>query len=106
VTATPRKACAGSWATLSAWPGGFLGEVTVRNTGTVASTSWKVAWTWSGSARIGEAYNVTLGGTPASPTLAGVSWNSVLQPGASTSVVVLGTVTGPLAAPGLTCSLG
>ena len=105
-TTSAHKACIGSWKTLSAWPGGFLGEVTVRNTGTVASTSWKVAWTWSGSARISEAYNVTLGGSPTSPTLANVNWNGALKPGTSTSVLVLGTVNGSLALPSLTCTAG
>ena len=36
-----------------AWNGGFTADMTVRNTGTVATRAWRVSWTWpSGQAAI------------------------------------------------------
>jgi chitin-binding protein len=99
------KTCTGSWKTLSSWSGGFFGEVTVLNTSTSASASWQVGWTWSGTARISNAYNVTLGGSSTSPTLSSLSWNGSLEPGRSTTVQLLGTVTGTLTPPVITCRL-
>jgi len=99
------KVCFASWRTVSAWPGGFLGEVTVVNTTTTASTSWQVGWTWSGTARLTASYHATLGGTAVSPTLTALDWNRVIQPGGSTKVQVQGTVSGPVLMPQIACTL-
>jgi hypothetical protein len=104
-TTTSPKSCAATWKTLSAWPGGFLGEITVKNTSPPASSSWKVGWTWSGSARLTASYHATIGGTATSPTLTALDWNRVIQGGGSTVVQVQGTVTGPLMPPAITCTL-
>jgi chitin-binding protein len=104
-TTAGAKSCTATWNTLSAWSGGFFGEVTVLNTSASTSTAWQVGWTWSGSGRISSAYNVTLGGSSASPTLSSLSWNGALQPGRSTTVQLLGTVTGTLTPPVISCTL-
>ncbi|MBL3664807.1 cellulose binding domain-containing protein [Streptomyces sp. M2CJ-2] len=43
------------------WPGGFQGEVTVRNTGGSAIDGWTLNWTFPGAQRITDMW----GGTPA-----------------------------------------
>lgn len=105
VTTGGQKTCTATWRTLSAWPGGFLGEVTVRNTSTVASASWRVGWTWSGSARLTASYQATLGGTAAGPTLTALDWNRIIPAGGSTSVQVQGTVSGTVTTPTIACAL-
>jgi hypothetical protein len=102
----PLRPCVATWQTVSAWPGGFLGQITIKNTSATVSSSWKVAWTWTGSARLTASFHATLGGTAISPTLAALDWNRVLQPGASTTIQVQGTATDALATPTIGCTLG
>lgn len=45
--------CTAGLRVTQAWNGGFSADVTVRNTGTVATRAWRVSWTWpSGQAAI------------------------------------------------------
>lgn len=102
-TTTRAPSCAAVWKTLSAWPGGFLGEVTVKNTSSVASTGWTTSWTFSGAAAMTAAYNVTVAGTATSPVLSDLSWNAVITPGGSTTYTLLGT--GAITPPSVGCQL-
>ncbi len=55
-TATPAPngsgACSASYSTVSAWPGGFQGQVVVRNTGSDPLNGWSAGWTFPGDQRI------------------------------------------------------
>ncbi|GAA2387990.1 xyloglucanase [Catellatospora methionotrophica] len=92
------KACTATYQVLNSWPGGFTGELKVTSTGTVATTGWRVNFTFTagqvisqmwggvktqtGSAvqAVNEGYNGAL--APAASTTAGfnASWNSSSNP--------------------------
>ncbi|MGV9842569.1 cellulase family glycosylhydrolase [Streptomyces fungicidicus] len=54
-------ACAIAYRVTNEWPGGFQGEVTVRNTGGSAVNGWTLAWSFPADQRITNMW----GGTPA-----------------------------------------
>ncbi|CAM5613691.1 cellulase family glycosylhydrolase [Streptomyces griseomycini] len=54
-------ACEVGYRVTGEWPGGFQGEVTVRNTGDSAVNGWTLRWTFPGGQRITNLW----GGTPA-----------------------------------------
>jgi hypothetical protein len=104
-TTTGSKTCSATWQTVSSWPGGFVGQVTVTNRSDSTSSSWQVGWTWTGSARLTASYHATLGGTAVSPTLTALDWNRVVGAGRSVTVQVQGTATGPVPVPAINCSM-
>ncbi|BFO19380.1 cellulase family glycosylhydrolase [Streptomyces sp. KM77-8] len=64
VTTSPGSAtgaCEIGYRVTSEWPGGFQGEVTVRNTGSSAINGWTLAWAFPADQRITNMW----GGTPA-----------------------------------------
>jgi endoglucanase len=42
----PPVSCTTTYRQDNAWPGGFQGQVTVRNAGTTAVANWRITWTW------------------------------------------------------------
>ncbi|MEV5356843.1 cellulase family glycosylhydrolase [Streptomyces sp. NPDC052693] len=46
------SACAVGYRVTGSWPGGFQGEITVRNTGTSAINGWTLRWTFPDGQRI------------------------------------------------------
>src|SRR6185503_2690778 len=44
--------CSATYAIGTDWGSGFTAGVTVTNTGTASTRSWKVTWTWAGNQRI------------------------------------------------------
>lgn len=87
------------------WSTGFTAAVTVTNTGTAASTGWKVSWTWGGSQQITNVWNGVLAGTGSSPvTVTNASYNGSVAPNASTSFGFQATYSGTNTAPTLSCT--
>ncbi|MEU6888636.1 cellulase family glycosylhydrolase [Streptomyces viridosporus] len=63
VTTSPggtTDACAVGYRVTGEWPGGFQGEITLRNTGGSAVNGWTLRWTFPGGQRITNLW----GGTP------------------------------------------
>ncbi|WP_245966594.1 cellulose binding domain-containing protein [Sphaerisporangium album] len=59
-SSTPAPAsCSASVKTVFAWPGGFRGEVTIRNTGDAPINAWYVQWTMPLGMTITEAWQGT-----------------------------------------------
>ncbi|MEV5437629.1 GDSL-type esterase/lipase family protein [Streptomyces sp. NPDC052682] len=76
--------CAASFRAVSAWQGGYQGEVTVTNTSAAALAGWTVTVVPAGGARITQVWNGTLTtAADGTATVANVSWNGALAPGAS-----------------------
>lgn len=94
------QGCSATYKTISSWTGGFQAEVTVRNTGTTATSGWAVNWTYPSGTTIGSVWNGVLG-TPA-VTVRNVAHNGALAAGASTSVGLIGS--GTAATPTVTCT--
>jgi beta-glucosidase len=67
------------------WGGAFTGNVTVRNTGPAAWTSWTLSWTFPGNQRISQAWNATATQTGAAVTVTSAGWNGAVAAGSSAS---------------------
>ncbi|MEV4750806.1 cellulose binding domain-containing protein [Streptosporangium amethystogenes subsp. fukuiense] len=77
--------CTATYAVSNSWPGGFQGEVTVKNTGTSATTGWTVKWSFPNGQTITQLWSGVHTQTGADVTVKNASWNGVLAAGASTS---------------------
>jgi beta-glucosidase len=97
-------ACTATWHTDNSWSGGFTASVTVTSTGTVATRSWSVTWTWAGTEKAVSSWNATLTSSNGVQTAVSASHNGTLAPSAATTFGMQGTVTGALTAPSLTCT--
>jgi len=65
----------------SHWGAGFTGGIRITNNGDTAIDGWQLTFSYSGSSRITNLWNANLSGS--NPyTASGLSWNSVIQPGA------------------------
>ncbi|MER7497577.1 cellulase family glycosylhydrolase [Streptomyces pharetrae] len=60
-TGTPGAGCAVGYRVVNQWPGGFQGEITIRNTGTTGINGWTLAFTFPD----GQTVTNMWGGTPA-----------------------------------------
>jgi hypothetical protein len=94
--------CAASYRVADTWGTGFLGEITVRNTGKERSQGWTVRWRLPGGQSVGSHWNAKLSVRGGEVTAVNASWNGKVAPGASATFGFLGG--GTPAAPGrLSC---
>ena len=84
-TASSAKACTATYAVTSSWTGGFQAGVTVKNTGTAATTAWTVNWTLPSGQTVSQLWNGTLTTSGSALTVTNASWNGALAAGGSTS---------------------
>ncbi|MGP2441300.1 cellulase family glycosylhydrolase [Streptomyces sp. JW3] len=111
-TGTPGAACSVGYRVVGEWPGGFQGEITVRNTGTAAVSGWTLGFTFPA----GQTITNMWGGTPtqsgASVSVAAASYTASISTGGSVTVGFTGTKLATNAAPtgfalnGTGCSAG
>ncbi len=73
--------CTAVYRTTGTWGGGFQGEVTVTNNGTVATTGWTVTLSVASGRSITNLWNGVLSGS----TVTNAPYNGVLSPGGSTA---------------------
>jgi endoglucanase len=83
--------CQATYAVSQAWAGGFMGEVTVRNTSAAATTSWKVTWTSVPGASIDSVWNAVMTASGSTVTVTNDSHNGALAVKGSTTFGFLGT---------------
>ena len=78
--------------------------MTVKNTGSVATTAWTVGWTFGAGQVLSQTWNGTGTQSGASVAVKDAGYNGVLAPGASTTFGFLASWTGsnPVPAP-ITC---
>jgi cellulose 1,4-beta-cellobiosidase len=96
--------CTASYHVDNDWGSGFVATVTVTNSGTRATTSWRATWTFGGSQRITNAWNTTLSQSGASVSAGNAPYNGVIGIGASTTFGFQGGYSGANAVPALTCT--
>ncbi|MFD1047963.1 cellulose binding domain-containing protein [Kibdelosporangium lantanae] len=58
--------------------------MTVTNTGTAATRSWKVTWTWAGNQQITNSWNVTESHSGKNETATNAGYNGVIAPNGNT----------------------
>ena len=100
----PVPGCAATYTVVGQWPGGFQGEVTVRNTGSTPTTGWTARWTYTAGERITQSWGATVTQSGAAVTADNVTWNGTLAPGATATYGFLGTGTGTPVTPPVVCT--
>ncbi len=83
--------CTATYKTTGSWGVGFQGEVTVKNTGTSATTAWKVSWTFVRRPDRLQIWGAKVTQNGAAVSTTNESWNGALAPGASTTFGFIGT---------------
>ena len=86
------------------WDTGFTANVTVANTGTTATTGWKVAWTWGGNQQIANVWNASESHSGQTETVTNAGYNGAIAPGGNTSFGFRAGYSGSNASPTLTCT--
>jgi len=94
--------CTADYEVTQSWNGGFLGQVTVENTGDSDTANWTVDWEWPADQELVSSWNAGSTQTGAAVSASSLSYNSVISSGAGTQFGM--QVAGDSAAPELTCS--
>jgi hypothetical protein len=89
-TTTP-PGCKVVYTRVSEWPGGFVADVTVTNTGTAPISGWSIGFTFPGDQTVTSAWNAAITQSGSTVTAANLGYNRVLNPAAATSFGLLGT---------------
>ncbi|MER5425053.1 cellulose binding domain-containing protein [Streptosporangium roseum] len=100
----PAGDCAAAYRTVNQWPGGFQGEVTVRNTGTVPRTGWTTSWDFA-DRRISQSWNAAVTQAGSAVTAGNAAWNGSLAPGATATFGFVASGNGS-PAPAVSCTAG
>jgi endo-1,4-beta-xylanase len=85
--------CHVSYARTSEWPGGFVANVTIGNTGTATINGWTLRFTFPGDQKVTSAWNATVTQNGTSVTAVNLSYDATISPGGSTSFGFQGTWT-------------
>jgi non-reducing end alpha-L-arabinofuranosidase len=91
--------CHVSYVKSSEWPGGFVVNITISNTGTAAINGWTLTFTFPGDQKVTNAWNATVTQSGASVTAANASYDGTISPGGSASMGFQGTWTANDASP-------
>jgi xyloglucan-specific exo-beta-1,4-glucanase len=105
-TPAPSGGCSATYRITGQWTGGFQGEVTVKNTGTAATRTWTVGWTYAAGQTVTQFWNGTGSQSGTAVTVKDAGYNGALAGGASATFGFLGSYTGagnPVPAP-VTCT--
>jgi hypothetical protein len=94
--------CAAAYKVTNQWPGGFQGEVTVRNGGSAATKGWTTRFTFGAGEQVTQAWNAAVTQSGTAVSAANLAWNGALAPGASTTYGFIGS--GTSGAPAVTCT--
>ena len=78
--------------------------MTVTNSGTVATKSWKITWTWGGNQAITNSWNAAITSSGTAVTAANQTYNAVIAAAGNTTFGFQASYSGTNAAPTLTCS--
>jgi cellulose 1,4-beta-cellobiosidase len=96
--------CTATYTISSDWGAGFNADVTVKNTGTTASSHWKVTWNFGGNQQVTNLWNGVKTQTGAAVSVTDAGYNGGLGAGATTSFGFGGSYSGTNAVPTLTCT--
>ncbi|WP_158842832.1 glycoside hydrolase family 44 protein [Saccharothrix deserti] len=101
----PATGCSAAVRITNKWQGGFQVDLTVRNTGTSATTGWAANFTLAGGMSVTQTWNGRSTTTGSEVTVRNASWNGKLAPTASATagMTMKGDPTGWTPTP--TCSL-
>ncbi|KAA2252259.1 cellulose-binding protein [Solihabitans fulvus] len=96
--------CTATYAVTNQWGNGFTANVTVNNTGTTATTGWKVSWAWNGNQQVTNVWNGTESHSGQGETVTNAGFNGAIPPGGNTSFGLQANYSGSNASPALSCT--
>jgi chitodextrinase len=96
--------CSVTYTVSNQWDTGFTANVTVTNTGTRPTTSWKVTWTWAGNQQITNIWSAADSRSGQNETVTNAGYNGVIPPGGSTSFGFQAGYSGTNTSPTPTCT--
>jgi len=96
---TPAGSCSVGYKVVGQWPGGFQGEITIRNTGTAAIDGWTLGFAFANGQTITNMWGGTPKQTGASVSVTPASYTSTIAPGSTVTVGFTGNQSGTNAAP-------
>jgi chitodextrinase len=96
--------CTAAYRVTQDWGSGFTAEVTVTDSGSTPITGWKVAWTWPGNQTVTNLWNGSGSQSGAQESVTGLSYNSTLGAGASTTFGLSANYSGTNTAPTPICT--
>jgi mannan endo-1,4-beta-mannosidase len=109
-TGTPGAGCSVNYRVANEWPGGFQGEISIRNTGTAAITGWTLAFTFPNGQTITNMWGGTPTQTGSAVTVAAASYTSTIATNGSVTLGFTGNRSATNTAPtafilnGTTCT--
>ena len=98
-TSSAGAACSATYSVTSSWPGGFQGQVVVRNTGSATLSGWRLGWTFPGDQKITNLWNGGYTQSGAAVTVTSAAYNGTLPAGGTATVGFTGTYTSSDPAP-------
>lgn len=107
---TPGVGCSVGYRVVGEWPGGFQGEITIRNTGTTAIDGWTLGFSFANGQTITNMWGGIPTQTGGSVSVAPASYTSTIAANGSVTVGFTGGQSGTNAAPtaftlsGATCA--
>ena len=96
--------CTAAYTVSNQWNNGFTANVVVTNSGTAATHSWKVTWTWPSGQVVTNSWNATESHTGSAETFASQSFNGAIAAGGNTSFGFQASYTSSNAAPTPVCT--
>ncbi|MGW1953225.1 cellulase family glycosylhydrolase [Streptomyces sp. NPDC001920] len=78
--------CAVAYRVANEWPGGFQGEVVLRNTGSSAINGWTLRWTFPGGQHVSNLWGGTVAQSGADVTVTSASYTATIAPALSVTV--------------------
>jgi lysophospholipase L1-like esterase len=96
-------ACAATYRIVNQWPGGFQGEVQVRNSGSATTSRWTVRFRFANQL-ITQSWSATVVQSGLDVTATNADWNGNLAPAASTTFGFIANWTGSNPVPTATCT--
>jgi len=91
--------CAAAYSVQSDWGSGFTASVTVTNHGTAAISGWSLSYSYTGNQQLTQGWSGAWAQSGQTVTVANLSYNGSLAPGASTQLGANFSYSGSNAAP-------
>ncbi|WP_225640753.1 cellulase family glycosylhydrolase [Streptomyces werraensis] len=91
--------CAVAYRVTGEWPGGFQGEVVVRNTGSTAVVGWTLRWAFPAGQRITSLWGGTVTQSGAEVSVAAAPYTATIPPSGSVSLGFTGSRSGTNTSP-------
>ncbi|MER5892929.1 cellulase family glycosylhydrolase [Streptomyces sp. NPDC001876] len=90
-TGTPGAACSVGYRVVGDWPGGFQGEIIIRNTATTAINGWTLAFSFADGQKVSHAWGGSFTQNGGAVTVVPASYTSAIPAGGSVTVGFNGT---------------